>query len=540
MESSGGGGPPGGRRRRRGLGRDRRAERERRQRDAVPHGRRPTGDVAATVVATGALERATTYALAFGQAPTAGATAAGSGTWSVTDVGVAPGDVVTKGQTLATADSSSLKRDLVAARAKLKVAQDQKRLADTQLGDATTTAARRQGRIGVNNAIAQVTDARASVSQLEDQIARATIVAPEDGVVTDVTIAAGADAPQGAAIVVATGPIRAAADFAEGDLAALKVGQATTVAVDAIGATIKGTVAAIAPAASTTSGGSVVTYVVTVDLADPPADARPGMTAKVTVTTDQATGVVSVPASALAARTAPIRSWSWAPTALTQARDVTVGLVTSEAVEIKSGLTPGESVVIGTVASRNQTTNTTNTGFPGCWRWLPGRRWSGTGDPAMSDPVISLQDVHRVYHTGRVDVRALDGLDLTIEHGEFLAVVGPSGSGKSTLMNIVGCLDRPTGGRYLLDGLDVAELDDDGLAALRSRSIGFVFPVAFKLYFVQLVLLRMLFRRSGGSCREEKARSTEFGGGEWRLCALGTLSETLPPKRRKEASAYLS
>ena len=93
----------------------------------------------------------------------------------------------------------------------------------------------------------------------------------------------------------------------------------------------------------------------------------------------------------------------------------------------------------------------------------------------MSDPVISLQDVHRVYHTGRVDVRALDGLDLTVEHGEFLAVVGPSGSGKSTLMNIVGCLDRPTAGRYLLDGIDVEELDDDGLAALRSRSIGFVF-----------------------------------------------------------------
>jgi RND family efflux transporter MFP subunit len=324
-----------------------------------------TGDVAATVVATGALERATTYALAFGQAPTAGATAAGSGTWSVTDVAVAPGDAVTKGQTLATADSSSLKRDLVAARAKLKVAQDQKRLADTQLGDASTTAARRQGRIGVNNAIAQVSDTRASVSQLEDQIARATIVAPEDGVVTDVTIAAGADAPQGAAIVVATGPIRAAADFAEGDLAALKVGQATTVAVDAIGATIKGTVAAIAPAASTTSGGSVVTYVVTVDLADPPADARPGMTAKVTVTTDQATGVVSVPASALRGSNGAYQVLVMGADGTTQARDVTVGLVTSEAVEIKTGLTPGESVVIGTVASRNQTTNTTNTGFPG-------------------------------------------------------------------------------------------------------------------------------------------------------------------------------
>jgi putative ABC transport system ATP-binding protein len=93
----------------------------------------------------------------------------------------------------------------------------------------------------------------------------------------------------------------------------------------------------------------------------------------------------------------------------------------------------------------------------------------------MSGPVISLQDIHRVYHTGRVDVRALDGLDLTVEPGEFLAVVGPSGSGKSTLMNIVGCLDRPTEGRYLLDGTDIDELDDDGLAALRSRQIGFVF-----------------------------------------------------------------
>ena len=325
-----------------------------------------TGDVAATVVATGALERATTYALAFGQAPTAGATAASSGTWSVTEVVVAPGDAVTKGKTLATADSSSLKRDLVAARAQLKVAQDQKRLADTQLGDATTTAAKRQGRISVNNAIAQVTNARASVSQLEDQIGWATIVAPEDGVVTDVTIAAGAGAPQGAAIVVATGPVRAAADFAEGDLAALKVGQAATVAVDAIGATIEGTVAAIAPAASTTSGGgSVVTYVVTVDLSDPPADARPGMTAKVTVTTDQATGVVSVPASALRGSNGAYQVLVMGADGATEARDVTVGLVTSEAVEVKSGLTAGETVVIGTVAARNQTTNTTTTGFPG-------------------------------------------------------------------------------------------------------------------------------------------------------------------------------
>ncbi len=93
----------------------------------------------------------------------------------------------------------------------------------------------------------------------------------------------------------------------------------------------------------------------------------------------------------------------------------------------------------------------------------------------MTAPLITLERISRVYQTGRFEVRALDGLDLTVERGEFLAIVGPSGSGKSTLMNIVGCLDRPTAGRYVLDGTAVEELDDDGLAEVRSRSIGFVF-----------------------------------------------------------------
>jgi len=92
-----------------------------------------------------------------------------------------------------------------------------------------------------------------------------------------------------------------------------------------------------------------------------------------------------------------------------------------------------------------------------------------------ADPLIRLEAISRVYQTGRIDVRALDGVDLVVERGEFLAVVGPSGSGKSTLMNIVGCLDRPTSGRYVLDGTAVEDLDDDGLAEVRSRSIGFVF-----------------------------------------------------------------
>ena len=93
----------------------------------------------------------------------------------------------------------------------------------------------------------------------------------------------------------------------------------------------------------------------------------------------------------------------------------------------------------------------------------------------MSDPIIHLENVSRVYDLGRVIVPALVDVDLSIGQGEFVAIIGPSGSGKSTMMNILGCLDRPTAGRYVLDGTPIDELDDNGLAALRSRSIGFVF-----------------------------------------------------------------
>ena len=92
-----------------------------------------------------------------------------------------------------------------------------------------------------------------------------------------------------------------------------------------------------------------------------------------------------------------------------------------------------------------------------------------------SEPIIKLENVSRIYDLGKVQVPALLDVDLEVADGEFLAIVGPSGSGKSTMMNILGCLDRPTSGRYLLDGQPVDELDDDGLAFVRSRSIGFVF-----------------------------------------------------------------
>ena len=99
---------------------------------------------------------------------------------------------------------------------------------------------------------------------------------------------------------------------------------------------------------------------------------------------------------------------------------------------------------------------------------------SPAGSP-MARPIIELQSVSRIYSTGRVEVPALRGVTLSVRDGEFLAIVGPSGSGKSTMMHILGCLDRPTSGTYTLAGTPVASLNDDGLARLRSRTIGFVF-----------------------------------------------------------------
>lgn len=121
--------------------------------------------------------------------------------------------------------------------------------------------------------------------------------------------------------------------------------------------------------------------------------------------------------------------------------------------------------------------------------------------------VIQLDEVQKTYHTGEVDIRAVRGVSLRIQPGEFVAIMGASGSGKSTLMNIIGCLDRTTAGCYKLDGVDVSRLNRDQLAEIRNQKIGFIFQgfnLLARTAAVENVELPMLYRQKNISSRERR------------------------------------
>lgn len=161
--------------------------------------------------------------------------------------------------------------------------------------------------------------------------------------------------------------------------------------------------------------------------------------------------------------------------------------------------------------------------------------------------LIVLRDIFKIYQTGDVEIRALDGINLTIGEGEFTSIIGASGSGKSTLMNILGCLDFPTYGSYLLDGIEIRDLDDNELSKIRNQKIGFIFQ-SFNLIpalnALENVELQLSYRGMERKKRRELAqraleqvglsnrmyhRPNQMSGGQQQRVAIARAIAVSPP-----------
>jgi len=128
----------------------------------------------------------------------------------------------------------------------------------------------------------------------------------------------------------------------------------------------------------------------------------------------------------------------------------------------------------------------------------------------MAKPIMQISNLKKAYKLGGEIVHALNDVSIEIEKGEFLAIIGPSGSGKSTLMNMIGCLDKPQSGKYLLDGKDIFKMDDNELATIRNQKIGFIFQnfnLLMKLTAIENVELPLLY--AGVSSKERRKRATQ-------------------------------
>lgn len=338
-------------------------------------------DVTDQIAATGTVEAATQYELAFGTAPTSSAASASSSSssnsstpsnslaasidWPVTDVKVAAGDVVKAGQLLATSDTADLESQIADARRASSSAALQLKQAKSDHAAASGTAAKRQAQIALYNAQSTAAKAKSDLAALEALRGHEQLTAPIDGTVTDVAITKGVSAPSGAAITMISSELHVSTEVVESDIASIKAGQAATVTVSALDATLQGKVASIGPVGSTSGSNGVVSFAVTISIEAPPAALRPGMTADITIVAASTTNVLSIPSRALSGSAGSYTVRVVAADGSVSVRDVEVGLVTSSLAEIKSGLQAGERVVTGTSSTQNAANTIGGGAFPG-------------------------------------------------------------------------------------------------------------------------------------------------------------------------------
>ena len=163
------------------------------------------------------------------------------------------------------------------------------------------------------------------------------------------------------------------------------------------------------------------------------------------------------------------------------------------------------------------------------------------------EPLIKVEDLHKIYNPGENEVRALDGISLEIEKGEFIAIIGHSGSGKSTLMNMLGCLDTPTSGSYFLNGTDISRLSDNALSEIRNKEIGFIFQgfnLVANLDAIGNVELPLIYRglskhkrrtiavralKKVGLEKRMKHKPNELSGGQQQRVAVARAIAAQPP-----------